>query len=154
MPADKPLSPAQVRRLAESARDAGIELAARRKDWYVRRDTLRFLDAMMASPIRTASMDDAVGGLATTFADGGKWRGSIPKALDREGLIESAGVRRSDRLARHRGYVGEWRAVDLGGINCKRDELRRWLAENPEPVEPVAESLFAGLAGEGRADHV
>lgn len=77
---------------AEALRDQGMELAARRKEWLIRRDTLRFLDALMAGPDRTASMDDTEDDLAAEFGDGGKWRGSVVRGLASQGLIEMTGV--------------------------------------------------------------
>ncbi len=109
---------------------------------------------MMGRTDRTASTDDAADDLGSTFTDGGKWRGSIPKALAGEGLIERAGIRCSVRPARHRGYVAIWRAVDLAGIDRKRDELRHWLADHPRPAEPAVETLFDDLAGESGVNHV
>lgn len=124
---------------AEARRDAGMELAAMRKRWLIERDTLAFLDAIMDRPDRTASTDDTVDDLRDRFADGGRWRGSIPSTLARQGLIRHAGVIPSCRVSRHRGYVTLWRALDIPAIERRRSELRRWLTDNPEPVEP---SLF------------
>jgi hypothetical protein len=131
-----PLDPVDARQQGEAARDAGMILAAQRKEWFIHRDTLRFLDAMMSRSDRTASTDDAVDDLADTYADGGKWRGSIVKELAGEGLIVKAGIGYSDRPARHRGYVARWRGTDLRGIDRRRDDLRRWLATHPCPPEP------------------
>jgi hypothetical protein len=129
-----------------------MDLASRRAAWTVQRDTLRFLEALAGRRDHSATTDDAVGDLAGEYADGGKWRGSIPLGLARAGLIASAGVRVSDRASRHRGLVRVWRAMDLAGIERRRDELRRWLADHPEPAEPVSASLFGDL-GEGTVDH-
>ena len=85
MAAETPATRAQARRRGVAARDAGMDLAARRNEWFRQRDTLRFLDAMMARPDHTASMGDAADDLADTFPSGGKYRGSIPKALAGEG---------------------------------------------------------------------
>ncbi len=142
------------RREGEAARDVGMDLAARHQVWFIHRDSLRLLDAMMSREDHTASTDDATDDLGNTFADGGKWRGSIPKALAAEGLIAKAGVGPSNRPARHRGYVTRWRAADLAGIDRRRAELRQWLAEHTCPAKPVALTLFDDLAGERTVDHV
>lgn len=110
-----------------------------RKRWLIERDTLAFLDAMMNRPDRTATTDDAVDDLRDRYADGGRWRGSIPSGLAREGLIIHAEVIPSCRVSRHRGYVTLWRALDIPAIEQRRAELRRWLNDNHDPVEP---SLF------------
>lgn len=145
------LTPEQGQREGERRKLLGMELAARRKAWLIRGNTLRFLDAMMGRADRTASTDDAADDLASMFADGGKWRGSIPKALAGEGLIVQAGIVRSDRLARHRGYLARWRAVDLAGIDRKREELRTWLERNPLPAPVSSEpAIPASLFGEDR----
>lgn len=145
MPAESIISPTDVRHQGEISRNAGMDLAASRKVWLIRRDTLRFLDAMMGRADRTATTDDAADDLAATFTDGGKWRGSIPGALAREGLVVRVGMVRSGRPSRHRGYVTLWKAADLSGIEFRRGELRQWLAEHPDPAAPVSRSLFDHL---------
>jgi len=77
---------AAAARQGELFRDAGVMLATLNRRELIDRDELRFLDALAANGEGTT--DDAVDDLLGKFGDGGKWRGSIPLRLSREGLIE------------------------------------------------------------------
>jgi hypothetical protein len=111
-------------------RDEGRERAARWREYQIKAGQLAFLRALLRSPDRTATVDDATEEPDLPFKDGGKWRGSIPKALG--GLIEQAGVVRSSRPSRHAGYVTLWRGTDDAGIELKCVELEAWLADNAD----------------------
>jgi hypothetical protein len=125
-----------------------LAAAGRRRE--IVRDTLRFIVAILAAPDGTATLDDAAD-LASAFADGGRWRGSIPTALARRGLIECAGHRQSDRAARHRGLVTVWRAIDRAGLAWLAGEIRAELGL-PAPANPAAAQgeLFGRFAPQPR----
>ena len=92
--------------------EVGIKRAACRNELPIRRDMLRFLDALLLSPNGCATLDDATDDLMRKHADGGKWRASIPRRLQALQVIESAGVVKSARPSHHGGYVTQWRLVD------------------------------------------
>jgi hypothetical protein len=111
-------------------RDEGRERAARWREYRIKAAQLAFLRALLRSPERTATVDDATEELDLPFEDGGKWRGSIPKGLG--GLIEQADVVQSSRPSRHAGYVTVWRGTDDAAIDLKCVELESWLANNAD----------------------
>ena len=117
--------------LGAALRDAGIDLATRRREWMVRRGELALLDALLVSPDGTATTDDATSDIGATYEDGGHWRGSVPRRLAADRIIEDAGAVRSCRPARHRGYVTRWRLRDRTAAESRRAEVRTWLAAHP-----------------------
>ena len=125
------MTPDQGRRQGGARRDEGLDRAAARREWQIQHGTLRFLDAMLKRPDRTATTDDATDDLSRPYADGGLWRGAIPKRLARARLIEQAGAMRSSRPSRHAGLLTQWHAADEDGVERKRAELRHWLDQNP-----------------------
>ena len=68
-------------------------------------------------------IDDAADSLRGKYLDGGKWRASIPKRLQADGLIVVARVLKSARPARHAGYLTEWRLIDRIAAERRRAEL-------------------------------
>lgn len=96
----------------ERRRDVGMDRAAHRKKRLIWRGQLRLLRAILSNPARTATTDDACRDRGAEFDDGGKWRGSVPLALARRGLIQRVGFTTSSRPSRHAGYVAIWRADD------------------------------------------
>ncbi len=137
---------------ARVRRDAGMDLAARRKEWAIRRGMLAFIEALLRNQDHKATTDDATTHLDTAYSDGGRWRGSIPRRLFSKGLIERAGVITSVRASRHAGLVTEWRAVDLEALERERAELAAWLRVNPCPSDPGRQGvLFGAEKGPGAA---
>lgn len=102
------MTPDEGRREGAARRDEGVERAAARREWEIQRATLAFLDAIRQRPDRTATTDD----LSRNCENGGRWRGSVPKRLARQGLIKAVGAMHSARPARHKGLLTRWRAVD------------------------------------------
>ncbi len=104
-------------------RDKGIKRAARKHGEQIDRDELRFLDALAINGEET--LDSAVDDLATKFRDGGRWRGSIPLRLARQGLIVAVGYRKSSRTHRHAGPVRVWAILDRTAVDARRSALRQ-----------------------------
>ncbi len=111
------------RERGEKRANRGIRRAAYLHEPQIRRDTLRMLDALLASPTDCATLDDATSNLWSKHADGGKWRASIPKRLKAIGLIVAERVVKSTRPARHAGYLTEWRLVDRPAAESMRATL-------------------------------
>ena len=107
------------------------------------RGQLALLDAIRTSPCRQATTDDATADIATQYADGGKWRGTVPRDLARAGLIQKAGVVRSIRPSRHAGYLSKWQGVDDQAIDAYRAHLRDLLATQTPPSTVSQKTLFA-----------
>jgi hypothetical protein len=89
--------------------------AARRRD-DVWRCELRLIRALLSSPDGTASTDDCVDDLLVSFADGGRWRGSVPRSLSAAGLIERVEFVKSARASRHRTEIKRWGIRDRVGL--------------------------------------
>ena len=124
-------------------RNAGMTLAAQGRDWLILRGQLALLDAIRSAPDRTATTDDATSDLMRAYPDGGRWRGSIPRALSHLGLIRKAGAVSSARASRHGGLVAAWQGIDDAAIDRHRAELRRRLAKMTPPVAaPEQQNLF------------
>jgi hypothetical protein len=113
---------------AEQLRDEGRDRAALHREFQIKATQLALLQAILRSPNRTATLDDATPDLEEAFEDGGRWRGSIPRGLN--GLIESAGVVLSSRPSRHRGFLTRWRGLDDGALTAKCRELEGWIGAN------------------------
>ena len=78
------------------------------------------------------------------FRDGGRWRGDVPKALVRRGIIEPvtaddcAVAAPAERPSRNRTILRRWRLID-------RPAARRRLAElTARRMRPADPSLFDG----------
>ena len=106
------MSATQGRERGKKRAERGIRRAAYSHEPQIRRDTLRMLDALLASPTGCATLDDATDDLRGKHPDGGKWRASVPKRLRVAGLIVAERVVKSTRPARHAGYLTEWRLVN------------------------------------------
>ena len=111
------------RERGEKRAERGIRRAAHKHEPQIRRDMLRFLDCLLASPDGCASLDAATDDQKRKHADGGKWRASIPKRLKAAGLIVGERVVKSVRPARHAGYLTEWRLVDRPAAEAMRAAL-------------------------------
>ena len=73
------LTPKQGSERGKMRAERGIKKAAYLHEPQIQRDTLKFLDAILASPDGCATTDTAVHNLNAKHADGGRWRASIPK---------------------------------------------------------------------------
>ena len=111
------------RERGEKRAERGIKRAAFKHRPEIERGTLTFLDALLSSATGCATLDDAADSLRGKYLDGGKWRASIPKRLQADGLIVSERVLKSARPARHAGYLTEWRLIDRSAAECRRAEL-------------------------------
>ena len=123
------------RERGEKRAERGVRRAAYLHEPQIRRDTLRFLAALLASPNGCATLDDATDELRGKHADGGKWRASIPKRLRADGLIVGERVVKSARPARHAGYLTEWRLIDRPGAERRRAELLAAQAFDNQPKD-------------------
>lgn len=144
------------RELGEKRAERGIKRAAFSDELQIRRDTLRFLDSLLASPTGCATTADTVNDLAGKFGDGGKWRSSVPKRLKAEGLIASESVAKSCRVARHAGYLTEWRLIDRSAAERYRSEL--WVtlqkvAGESTAIDSPALNLAVNSQSTGKKDH-
>ena len=99
---------------AERQRDIGMSRAAARRPDRVALGRLAFIAALLRSPSGSATLDDATtpDELASKYADGGKWRGSVALSLAKDGLIAATGATRSRRRSRHRGLLSVWQLTD------------------------------------------
>jgi hypothetical protein len=122
-----------ARMIGETLRDAGMHAAAANREWMIQRGQLALLDAMASQPDLIATTDDATTHLIGAYADGGKWRGEVPKGLARRGLIVRDGAVTSCRAARHAGLVTRWRGLDRDAIDAERERLRAWCDTHPPP---------------------
>ena len=111
------------RECGELREERGIRRAAFKHEPQIRRDTLRFLDGLLASPTGCATLDSATDELGSKHSDGGRWRASIPKRLLAIGLIVAERVVRSSRPSRHAGYLTEWRLVNRPAAEVTRAAL-------------------------------
>lgn len=113
----------EERSLGEVRARRGIKRGAFQHEPEIRRDMLRFLDALLVSSTGTATLDDATDDLHGKFGDGGRWRGAIPKRLRALGIIVADVVTRSSRIARNAGYLSIWKLVDRATATRYREEL-------------------------------
>lgn len=99
---------------AERLRDVGMNQAAAAKPDRVTLGRVAFLVALLRLPGHIGTIDDATDPnlIASAFKDGGKWRGTVPRSLARDGFIEKVDAIESRRTSRHCGYVTRWRLVD------------------------------------------
>ena len=136
---------ANAARQGKLFRDEGVALATLNRRELIERYELRFLDYLAAHGEGTT--DDAVDDLLAKFDDGGKWLGSIPLRLAREGLIVEAGWTRSCRSSRHRSKITIWSIRNREAVDARRFTLRTTLAaldaarNGTGPAMPVAEPV-------------
>lgn len=140
---DTPIDRQVARLLGRLRKEHGQNLAAFHHEADVWRGELAFDDALLASADETATTDDSVTDLAASYADGGKWRASIPRRLASLKLIAKVGVEASCRVSRNRGYVARYRITDRDGLIA-----RRMLAA---AVVRALDDLTAGSTGHGTA---
>lgn len=114
-------------RLGEMRRDAGIARAASGRQARLMLGELAFIDSLFRLP-DGATTDDSVDDLGLTFVDGGRWRGSIPMGLARDGLIHRIGWVASCRPSRHRGPVSLWAVANRDALERRAMTLRAMLA--------------------------
>ena len=136
------------RERGEKRAERGIKRAAFKHRPEIERGTLKFLDALLASATGCATLDDAADSLRGKYLDGGKWRASIPKRLQADGLIVCERVLKSARPARHAGYLTEWRLIDRSAAERRRAELlaaldaaRNGTGPTSGIVEPVESAI-------------
>lgn len=154
---------ATAARQGELFRDEGIAFATLNRRELIDADELRFLDVLAEHGEGTT--DDAVDDLSGKFNDGGKWRGSIPLRLAREGLIVRTGIVKSSRTHRHRGWLAVWSIRNREAVDARRTTLRTMLAAldaakngtGPEtaisePVESAITLTTNGVNEHGKAD--
>jgi hypothetical protein len=123
----------------ETRRDVGMAFAAARRPDRVTLGRVRLLRALLASPDGTATIDDATTAdeLSSGFADGGKWRGSVPRSLVRDGFAVIVQLTRSVRPSRHRGYVAVLKLVDrVAAENYVQEMIAAFAAFN-EATSPA-----------------
>ncbi len=123
------------RERGEKRAERGIKRAAFKHRREIERGTLKFLDALLSSATGCATLDDAADSLRGKYLDGGKWRASIPKRLQADGLIVGARVLKSARPARHAGYLTEWRLIDRSAAEHRRAELLAAQAFDNQPKD-------------------
>lgn len=124
-----------LREVGEARKQRGMTISAEYRAELVASGQVAFLRALLASSDGTATVDHATADLSAKFANGGKWRGSIPSRLARQRIIERVGDTKSDRPSRHRGYVSLWRLLDRDKARQEIDRLTKWLdaiKENPQ----------------------
>lgn len=100
----------------ERLRDEGMERAADAAPCRVTAGRVAMLRALIGRG--TATIDDATppDEIATGYADGGCWRGSVTRSLAEDGYIVATGeYRPSVRPSAHRRPLAVWRLVDLAG---------------------------------------
>lgn len=154
------MTPDEGRERGEKRAERGIKRAAFKNGDAIRRDTLRFLDALLASPTGCATLDDATPDLKAKHADGGKWRASVPKRLKSDGLIVAETVVKSCRLHRNAGYLTAWRLIDRTAAEARRAilaaELQKDAGEPAATDSPAVDSTtnptFNGVTNDGQAD--
>lgn len=141
------------RAAGQNRKDAGMSLAASRRQLAIWRGQLSLLEAIRRSPDRQASTDDTVDDLGAEWADGGRWRGSIPKPLAKAGLIRKAGVVESSRASRHRGLLTQWQGIDDLAIDRHKQHLRAVIAQAEAEMPPSAKQPELFTDDEPRTSH-
>lgn len=146
------MTPDEGRERGEKQAERGIKRAAFYHEEQILRGLLLFVEALLASPTECATLDDATPDLRVKHADGGKWRASIPKRLLAAQIIVADTVAKSNRPARHAGYLTRWRLINRPGAERFRDELNAILKTNAgEPVaadSPAVDSITHQSNGE------
>jgi hypothetical protein len=128
----------------ERRRDEGMNLAAARRPDRVAIGRWALVNALLRSPDGTATIDAATAPdeLAAGFADGGRWRGTVTRSLVADGLAEIAGMTRSIRPSRHRGWVAVLRLTDRHKALAYLSRMAAAFAVN-ETTAPVAADAVA-----------
>lgn len=136
-----PIDKSEGRRRGEQRRDTGMMFAALLKRRQIWSGTVALIDALLANPTHEATTDDAVADFGESFADGGKWRGSIPRDLANLKLVVDTGrTVKSCREHRHGARIVVWHATDLVKLAEHRLELLALLDAYPEPPDDLGES--------------
>ena len=123
----------------ERRKAAGISLAAGCREDLIAAGKLAMLDALLASPDGTATIDDSTADLSEQFKDGGRWRGTVTRSLAMRRIIAVDSVTRSDRPSRHRGFVTRWRLRDRGKALELRDRIQQTFDERKSSTVAAAE---------------
>ncbi|MDZ4849419.1 MAG: hypothetical protein SGI77_08990 [Pirellulaceae bacterium] len=139
---EPPMQPAVavLREVGDARKLRGMMLAADRRAELVAASQVALLQALLASADSTATVDDATADLTEKFADGGRWRGSIPSRLARLRIIERVGDCKSDRPSRHRAYVSRWLLRDREQAQHEIDRLSRWLDATKNPLSAATDA--------------
>jgi hypothetical protein len=145
----------------ETRRDVGMALAAARRPDRVTLGRVRLLQALLASPAGTATIDDAstADELSSGFADGGRWRGTVTRSLVADGFAVIVHTTRSVRPSRHRGYVSVLKLVDrVAAENYVQTMIAAFAAFNeatsPAGTDEVAKPDTApNTTNEGVSNH-
>ena len=147
------------RERGEKRAERGIRRAGYLHEPQIRRDTMLFLDCLLASGTGCATLDAATDDLKRKHADGGMWRASIPKRLKAAGLIVGERVVKSARPARHAGYLTEWRLIDRPAAEAMRAVLAAQLQKEADesvaadsPAVPSSTLTTNGANEHGKAD--
>jgi len=129
----------------ERRRDEGMNRAAARRPDRVTMGRLAMVRALLASPTSTATIDDATTAdeLASGYADGGRWRGTVTRSLLLDGFAIIDGMTRSKRPSRHRGYVAILRLTDRQAAIAYLSRMTAAFAATNETTPAVA---AAGVA--------
>lgn len=133
---------AHARALGTARQERGMALAtAGRKRRRTLSVQIGLIDALLASPDRTATTDDIdPAALLSDRPDGAYHYGGAVAGLARAGLIRVVEIVRSDRASRNRGTVRRWTAAVP---DCELIDYRRALAAE-----------LAALPGDAPADDV
>jgi hypothetical protein len=128
-------SPDYFRAEGERRKLRGMDAAAARKGWLIAKGQAALIRAMLASPDRSATTDEATSDLDRMYPDHGKWRGTVTRGLAVAGYIIKTGeCRRSIRPSRHAGLVQVWQAAKSDPeMEAKLSELEDWLRINRPP---------------------
>jgi hypothetical protein len=129
-----------LRAEGERLRDIGMALAAGRRPDRVTLGRLAMVKALLLSPTSTATIDDATTTeeLASGYADGGRWRGTVTRSLLLDGFAIIDGMTRSKRPSRHRGYVAILRLTDRQAAIAYLSRMTAAIAAFNETTPPVA----------------
>ena len=150
------MTPTEGRERGEKRAERGVKRAAYLHEPQIRRDMLRFVEALLSSPTNLATLDDATPNLKAKHADGGRWRGTIPKRLKSDGLIVAEAVVKSCRLHRNAGYLTAWRLIDRVGATQLRAilfaQLQKDAGESAVTDSPAVNSSINPQAN-GEKDH-
>ena len=150
------MTPTEGRERGEKRAKRGIRRAAYLYEPQIRRDTLRFVEALLASPTGCATLDDATPDLKAKHADGGKWRGAVVKRLRAAGIVVAVRYVRSCRLHCNAGPSVEWRLIDRIGAARLRAVLAAELqkdAGEPAVTDSPAVNSIINPQAIGEKDH-
>ena len=122
----KPQSPGQSN--GEARKQERLKLLAERRANYVRQARRALLQRILERG--TATADDVAAAITLPPDIDGRCLGAVPGAMANSGMIRLRGYTKSIRPERHASVVAEWELID-------RDAAVRWLAANPDVVEPA-----------------